>query len=242
MNILDILILLVLAFCLLAGMHKGFIASLLSTVGFVGSWFGARAVYARIANLALSNTTLMAVLNQYLEPASFFESSAQAATTVTEVVSGGESAIQAAVAPVAQKISVISRAFEANIRNQAFTKLNIFSLSDYLDQTIWQAVFNVLAFLAAFLVIYAVVTLVVNLLDHVVPFPVLRMFDWLAGGVLGLFRGVVIVVLILCILPGVISLISPELIQTLLTESRLYSFVSQLDLMNVAGTVAQLIG
>ena len=64
MNIVDILILAVLAFSLLAGMHKGFITSLLSTFGFVGSWFGARLVYERIANLALSNTTLMAVLNQ----------------------------------------------------------------------------------------------------------------------------------------------------------------------------------
>ena len=88
MNILDILILLVLGFCLLGGMHKGFITSALSTIGFVASWFGARAIYERIANLALSNTTLMAVLNQYLEPESFFSSSTQAAMTVTEVVSG----------------------------------------------------------------------------------------------------------------------------------------------------------
>ena len=242
MNILDILILLVLGFCLLAGMHKGFIASALSTIGFVGSWFGARAIYERIANLALSNTTLMAVLNQYLEPANFFESSSQAAMTVTEVVSGGESAIQTAVAPIAQKLSVFSRAFEANIRNQAFTRLNIFSLADYLDQTIWQAVFNVLAFLAAFLVIYVVVSLVVNRLDHVVPFPVLRMFDWLAGGVLGLVRGLVFAVLMLCIAPSVISLISPELTQTLISGSTLYSFVSQLDLLGVTAMVAQLIG
>ncbi len=242
MNILDVLILLVLAFCLLAGMHKGFISSLLSTVGFVGSWFGARAIYERIANMVLSNTTLMAVLNQYLEPETFFSSSAQAATTVTEVVSGGEVAIKAAVAPVAERISVISRAFEANIRNQAFTKLNIYSLSDYLDQTVWQAVFNVLAFLLAFAVLYILAALVVNLLDHVVPFPVLRMFDWLAGGAFGLVRGLVVVVLILCVLPSVVSLVSPELIQKLISESQLYSFVSNLDLLNVAGTVAQLIG
>ena len=179
MNIVDILILAVLAFSLLAGMHKGFITSLLSTFGFVGSWFGARLVYERIANLALSNTTLMAVLNQYLEPDSFFASKAQAATTVAEVVSGGESAIQAAVSTVSEKISVISKAFEANIRNQAFARLNITTLSDYLDQTIWQAVFHVLAFLLAFIVIYAIVSLLINLLDHVVRFPVLRMFDWL---------------------------------------------------------------
>ena len=133
MNIVDILILAVLAFGLLAGMHKGFLASVLSTLGFIGSWYGARMVYERIANLALSNTSLMAMLNQYLEPETFFASSAQAATTVTEVVSGGESAIQAAVATVSEKISVIAKAFEANVRNQAFSKLDISTLADYLD-------------------------------------------------------------------------------------------------------------
>jgi len=242
MNIVDILILVVLAFSLLAGMHKGLWASALKTLGFIGSWFGARMIYERIANIALSNTTLMAVLNQYLEPENFFASNTQAATTVAEVVSGGESAIQAAVSTVASKISVISRAFEANIRNQAFAKLNITTLSDYLDQTIWQAVFNVLAFLLAFIVIYAVVSLFVNLLDHVIRFPVLRMFDWLFGGICGLFRGIVVAVLMLCILPSVVSLISPELTQSLISGSMLYTFISQLDFLSVANTVAQLIG
>ena len=74
MNIVDILILAVLVYGLLSGMHKGFIASGLSVAGFIGSWFGAQMVYERIANLALSNTTLMAVLSQYLEPEAFFAS------------------------------------------------------------------------------------------------------------------------------------------------------------------------
>lgn len=242
MNIVDILILVILGFSLLAGMYKGFLVSFLSTVGFVSSWFGARMVYERIANLALSNTTLMAMLNQYLEPESFFASSAQAATTVTEVVSGGEAAIQAAVSTVGSKISIIARAFEANIRNQAFANLNISTLADYLDQTIWQAVFNVIAFVLAFVVIYAVVSLVVNLLDHVIRFPVFRMFDWLLGGICGLVRGLVVLLLILCILPNVVSLLAPELTQSLLAESTLYSFIIQLDILNVASMVTQLIG
>ena len=242
MNIIDILILVVLGFSLLAGMHKGFLASLLSTFGFIGSWFGARMVYERIANIALSNTTLMAVLNQYLEPESFFASTTQAATTVAEVVSGGESAIQSAIATVSENISVVSHAFEANIRNQAFAKLNITTLADYLDQTIWQAVFNVAAFLLAFIVIYAVVSLIVNLLDNVIRFPVFRMFDWLLGGICGLVRGLVVAILLLCIVPSVITLISPELTQSLLAGSTLYSFVSQLDFLNVANMVTQLIG
>lgn len=242
MNILDILVLAVLVFSMFAGMYKGFVVSGLATAGFVGSWFGARMLYERIANLALSNTTLMAVLNQYLEPESFFSGSAQASMTVAEVVSGGEAAIQAAVSTVSSKISVIASAFEANIRNQAFAKLNISTLADYLDQTIWQSVFNVLAFVLAFVLIYAVVMLVVNLLDRVVRFPVLRMFDWLIGGLFGLLRGLVVAVLLLCLIPSIVSVISPELMQNMLADSALYGFITQLDFMNVKGMVAQLIG
>lgn len=242
MNIVDILILAILAFSLLAGMHKGFMASLLRTIGFVGSWFGARMVYERIANLALSNNTLMAMLNQYLEPEGFFASAAQASTTVAEVVSGGEAAIQGAVSTVAGKISIIARAFEANIRNQAFANLNITTLSDYLDQTIWQAVFNVMGFIVAFIVIYAVVSLVVNLLDSVIRFPVLRMFDWLLGGVCGLLRGLVVAVLVLCVMPTIVSVMAPDLIETLLDQSALYGVVTQLDFLDVSGMIAQLIG
>ena len=242
MNVLDILILAVLAYSLLAGMHKGFITSLLSTFGFIGSWFGARLVYQRIANLALSNTTLMAVLNQYLEPDSFFANKAQASMTVAEVVSGGESAIQSAVATVSEKISIIAKAFEANIRNQAFARLNISTLSDYLDQTIWQAVFHVLAFLLAFVLIYAVVTLLINLLDHVIRFPVLRAFDWLPGGVCGLIRGSIVAVLLATLLPSVITLFSPELTQSLISGSSLYGIVTQLDILRVGKMITSLIG
>ena len=241
MNIVDILLIAILAFGLLAGMYKGFLTSLLSTLGFVGAWFAARMVYLPIANLALSNTTLMAVLSQYLEPESFFASKAQAAMTVSEVVSGGEAAIQEAVSTVGSKISVIAKAFEGNIRNQSFANLNITTLSDYLDQTIWEAVFGVVAFLIAFILIYAVVMLLVNLLDHVIRFPVFRMFDWLLGGILGLVRASVIAVLIITIVPSVISLISPELTQNLLSQSTLYSYISQLDFLDVKNVLAQLI-
>ena len=82
MNIVDYLILAILGFGLLSGMHKGSITSGLNTLGFVASWFGAQRLYARIANFALSNTTLMAVLNQYLEPEEFFSSAAEATMAV----------------------------------------------------------------------------------------------------------------------------------------------------------------
>ena len=242
LNLLDITIIVILAFYLISGMYRGFITSLLGTVGFVGAWFGAQQLYPRVANLALSNQTRRAVLNQYLEPESFFSSHTQAIKTVSEVIAGGEAEIQNAVAPVAQKLSVVSKAFEANVRAQMFQRLGISTLADYLDQTIWQAVFNVGAFILCFIALYVLACLVVNLLDHVISFPLVRGFDWLLGGLFGLARGLVMVVLVLCLLPALVEIVSPDFAASLRTGSVLYSYVSQMDFLNVSTLVTGLIG
>lgn len=242
LNLLDITIIVILAFYLISGMYRGFITSLLTTIGFVGAWFGAQHFYPRVAQLALSNQTLMAVLNQYLEPETFFESHTQAVSTVSEVIAGGESAIQSAVSSVSNKLAVISKAFEANIRAQMFQRLGINTLADYLDQTIWQAVFNVLAFLLCFIALYVLVCLVVNLLDHVISFPMVRGFDWLLGGLFGLARGLVVVVLVLCLVPAIVQIVSPEFADSLRTGSALYSYVMQMDFLNVNKLVTSLVG
>ena len=242
LNLLDITIIVILAFYLISGMYRGFITSLLTTIGFVGAWFGAQHFYPRVAQLAQSNQTLMAVLNQYLEPENFFESHSQAVSTVSEVIAGGESAIQSAVSSVSNKLAVISKAFEANVRAQMFQRLGINTLADYLDQTIWQAVFNVLAFLLCFIALYVLVCLVVNLLDHVISFPMVRGFDWLLGGIFGLARGLVVVVLVLCLVPAIVQIVSPEFADSLRTGSALYSYVMQMDFLNVNKLVTSLVG
>ena len=242
LNLLDITILVILAFYLISGMYRGFITSLLGTVGFVGAWFGAQQLYPRVAQLALSNQTLMAVLNQYLEPESFFSSHSQAVSTVSEVIAGGESAIQNAIASISDKLTVVSKAFEANVRAQMFQRLGINTLADYLDQTIWQAVFNVAAFLLCFIALYVVACLVVNLLDHVISFPLVRGFDWLLGGLFGLARGLVMVVLVLNLLPSLVQIVSPEFADNLKTGSTLYSFAMQTDFLNVGKLVTSLVG
>ena len=242
LNLLDITIIVILAFYLISGMYRGFITSLLGTFGFVGAWFGAQQLYPRVAQLALGNQTLMAVLNQYLEPETFFTTHSQAVSTVSEVIAGGESAIQNAVSPVAQKLAVVAKAFEANVRAQMFQRLGINTLADYLDQTIWQAIFNVVAFLLCFIALYVLVCLVVNLLDHVISFPMVRGFDWLLGGALGLVRGLVICVLVLNVVPAIAQIIAPEFAQNLISGSVLMNFVNNLDILNVGTMMKTLIG
>ena len=241
MNIIDIIMLVVLAFSVLAGMYKGFIASFLSTAGLVGCWFGAQSLYVKVADFALSNQSLMGVLRQYLEPETFFASAAQASSSVSDVIAGGEGAIAEAVNAVSAKLSFISDAFEKNLRGQSFSSLGITSLADYLDQTIWSAAFHVLAFVLTFLVLYWAVTLLVNLMNRVFRFHALRGVDWLLGGVLGLARGFVIAVLLLTILPIIASVVMPELSDTLRAESTLWPLIEQVDLLSIRDTITSLI-
>lgn len=242
MNLLDITIIVIIAFYIISGMYRGSISSLLSTIGFAVAWVGAQHLYPMLANLALSNQTLMAVLSQYLEPETFFATHNQAISQVSQVISGGESAIQTAIASLSPNLAVVSKAFEANVRAQMFQNLNINTLAEYLDQTIWQAVFNVGCFVLCFIALYFLISLIVNLLDNVISFPVVRGFDWLLGGIFGLIRGLVIVVALMFLLPSLIQIMSPEFANQLTSGSKLYGFINSIDLLHVVNMLKGLIG
>ena len=64
---------------------------------------------------------------------------------------------------------------------------------------------NVASFVLMFIVIYAAILLIVNMLNNVFRFPALRHLDWLLGGLFGLVRGAVIVMLIFAVIPTVSS-------------------------------------
>ena len=238
MNIIDYIILAVLAFGLLEGMHKGFLTSFLATCGLVGAWLGAKSLYMRVVDFAMGNESLMALLRQYLEPEKFFESTSQAYMKVSDVVAGGEGMINKAVNSVGNGLGFIADAFKQNVQGQVFGNLS--TLVDYLNQTLWTAVFQVLAFVLTFLILYWAANLVVNLLNHVLRFPILRGFDWLLGGLLGLVRGAGITILILSVLPMILTMVVPDMADSLRTGSVLWSFVGQIDLVGIRDWIAGL--
>ena len=248
MNIIDIMVLLVLAFSLFAGMYKGFLASGLSLLGLVGSWFGALRVYPAVARLVLENRTLMGVLSNYLEPATFFEdiaiSGVSAQTPVSDLVARGADAVNAVADFIGGKIPFLRDAFAANMRTEAFSALNIRTVADYFDQTLWQSVFGVLAFVLCFIALYFLATLLVNLLNHVLRFPVLRRIDWLLGGLLGLGRGLVVAALILAVLEPVLTAFSVDLMNSLRQGSATYGLLmgeNAMDFLGVRGVINQIV-
>ena len=239
MNILDILILAVLGFSLCAGLYKGFISSFLSTGALVGSWFGARALYERVAQVALNNRTLIDALSNYLEPDTFLP---DGGTMAVSSIIGNNAEIQSILEAVEKKVPFIKSALENNLVNQSFQNLNLTTVAEYFNQTLWAGVFNVAAFVLCFIVIYLVCLLVINLIDHVFRFPQLRAVDWLLGGIFGLARGLVFAILLAEIGMPLVEMIQPEFAETLRTSSRCLPILQGFNFVPVAETLQKLIG
>ena len=64
----------------------------------------------------------------------------------------------------------------------------------------------------------------------------------LLGGLFGLVRGLIVAILLLCLVPSIITLVSPEVVEQLLGGSSLYKFIMQLDFIGVSKTITRLIG
>lgn len=241
MNILDIIIILILGYSLLAGMYKGFLVSGLSLLGFVASWFGAYLSYKALMNVVLSNSTIMGFCGGLLEAESFFEG-----VNATALVS--DMANNPAFTPIAEsigdKIPLIGDAFAKNVNTQAFAATRLTTLAEYLDKTVWTAVFGVISFVIMFALVYVIVTLFINLLNHVVEFPVLRKVDWAVGGVFGLLRGAVVTMLAVILVSYVMTMfLEPDSAALKLIEnSKMLSFVDAISFLNVDGIMAKIIG
>ena len=197
MNIIDIIILAILALSVVSGMYKGFITSTLALVGFVGSWIAALASYQYLVRAVNANESLMTFFRSVVGAVDLFKtaslSSTPVATASTEII---EQAAQEVNLPL------ISEIFKNNMIGKVFGN-ELSTIGEYLTQTLLNTALDVICFILMFAVIYIAVLLIVNLLNNVFRFPVLRHFDWAIGGVFGLVRGLVIVMLIFAVTPTI---------------------------------------
>lgn len=219
MNLIDLLILAILGISVIAGMYKGFLASGLTTGGFIAAFFGAKTLYPKLALAIQSNSSLMNILTYYLDTASMFSTKELANSSVSGAEHNG--LLSKALGDISTLPSAIRQAFQSNVGREAYSSLGFNSLSDYLNQTIWMAVINIVSFLILFIAIYLLTVLIVGLINNVLRLPLLRHFDWLIGGAFGLIRGIVIVCLILAIVPMIASVINIDMINQIMSESTL---------------------
>ncbi len=205
MNILDLIVIAVIGLCVLWGLYRGFIQSVLNLGGGLLSFVGSFWLFPKLADVLSSNTEITRMIATYTDSANFLgdlDLSSQAVSTL------GADGV-AAVVERAGLPDPIGTLLKYNLTEQVFSPLGNLAtdVGDYVNQTILSVSINVLCFLLCFVICFILTTLLVNMLRAVFRFPVLKHLDWLAGGAFGLLLGVLLCFAFFTVLPLMKSVI-----------------------------------
>lgn len=230
MNIIDIVILIVLAVSVLFGMHRGFISGVLSVAALIGAAAFAFATSGQLAAWLQGNETLVDTLLYYTDAGSRIKDLDLSLLTVAQV---SESALSQILSSAS-----LPAAFETAFLSGITAVPQTMTVSSLLSQTIVNVSISILSFLICFLISYIVATFVIHLISYVFELPVLRHLDALAGGVFGFARGVLLLFIFFALVPIVMAVAPVEQLQDLIAQSQFAPmFDSQLILSILRGTI-----
>ena len=218
MNIVDYVIIGVIAVSVLFGMYRGFIAGVLSMGGGLISFLSSFALYPRLAALIQNNQELQRTLLHYTDASSRIGDLELALTGAASLDQEGIGHVLANVSLPAPLDSIL----RVNLENLVYgASGSAATVADYVSQTILQASINIICFLACFFGLYLVIALALALINAVFRFPMLRWADSLTGGFFGLLRGVLICLALFTLVPLVQTMLPLDFINQLIEESAL---------------------
>lgn len=218
MNIVDYLIIGVVAVSVLFGLYRGFVASVLNMGGGLISFLSSFALYPKLAALIQNNQELQRTLLHYTDASSRI---GDLELALTNVVNLGREGIEQVIANV-NLPAPLDSILQVNLENLAYgTQGAATTVADYVSQTILQASINIICFLVCFAVLYIVISIGLNLIRAVFRFPVLKQLDGLAGGVFGLLRGILVCLAVFTLMPLVQTMVPLTIITELMNESTL---------------------
>ncbi len=218
LNIVDYVIIGVVAISVLFGLYRGFVASVLSMGGGLISFLSSFALYPKLAALIQNNQELQRTLLHYTDASSRI---GDLELALTNVINLGRDGID----QVLQNVNLpapLDDILRVNLENLVYgTQGAASTVADYVSQTILQASINIICFLVCFAGLYIVISLGLNLIRAVFRLPVLKQLDSLAGGVFGILRGILICLVVFTLIPLVQTMLPLDFITELLDESTL---------------------
>lgn len=219
MNIIDFIIIGIVALCVLFGFYRGFIQSVLNLGGSLLSLVGSFFLFPKIADAVGGNTDITRMISSYTDSSSLLgnlDLSSQAVSSLTD----------SRIAEIVQKAHLpapVDTLLSHNLSQQVFSPLGNLAtnVGDYVNQTILSVSINVLSFLVCFVGCFVALTILINMLRAVFRFPVLKQLDWLAGGLFGFCLGVVLCFIIFTTMPLLESVLPLPQFQEMIQQSSL---------------------
>ena len=201
MNIIDIIIIAVIAVSVLYGMYRGFISSVLGIASVILSVFIATTMSGQVADTLKKNETLIRTLTYYTDAGSRIRNndvSDLPASSLTQPMLDG-------LLNEVRLPDSFRSVFVEEIRKAAAEKTQ--KVSEILSRTIVNVSISILSFLITFLIAF--------------EFPVLRHLDALVGGVFGGIRGILLVFILFALVPLVMAVVPVEAVGKVISESKL---------------------
>ncbi len=195
MNVIDIGILAVLGVSVLFGMYRGFVSTVLNTGGCLVSFGASFWLYPALSGWFEGNEGLQATLLNYTD----------ASRRIGDAVLSNKNVATLSVSEITE---VVKRAglpgSLGDLLQNALTSRSFAGLStveEYVSQVIVTVCINILCFVATFILLYLAVSLIISLIEHVVQFPVLKQLDSAVGGLFGVLRGFVLLLVLFTLVP-----------------------------------------
>ncbi len=206
MNLVDLGIILVLGIGFVLGWYKGFLVSALNFVSYIVSWLVSLVFYNGLASFISEKTNFNNTLLYFTAGA---EKLSDMSVANVDIASLGSERI-GEIINTSNLPKPIAGMMMDNIVNQAFAEQGITTLSDYFNQTIINLSLSLISFLIIFFAVRLICMFVIGLLDHVVQLPVLKQFDTLIGGGVGVLEAAVFVCVVFAIIPIAMSVLPLE--------------------------------
>ncbi len=215
MNIIDIIIIAVIAVSVLYGMYRGFISSVLGIASVIVSIFIASSLSGQVADGLRQNETLIRTLTYYTDAGSRIRNN-----EFSDLPAG--SLTQPMIDNILSQISLpdsFRTVFLEEIRKTAAETTQ--NVSAVLSRTIVNVSISIISFLITFLIAFLLSTLLVHMIAYVFEFPVLRHLDALAGGIFGGIRGILLIFILFALVPLVMAVVPVDAVGKVISESKL---------------------
>ena len=222
MNILDIAIWSVLGASIIFGLYSGFLGTLANSAGMLLSYLFAWWFYGSLASWFQGHEEWVGQLVHYTEGAARIPSLEYARSGISMLSSEQIAAtVEQATFPIPY-----GKLLLMNIQGHTLAATGASTLADYFNNTVVEVSINLIGFVTLFLLLYTGFSIAIAATSYTVQLPVLRTMDWLAGGVVGLARGVMLALVACALLPVILAVLPAgvAMIDNILEQSALLPF------------------
>ncbi len=201
MNIIDVAIMSVLGVSIIFGLYSGFLGSLLNSLGMLLSYLFAWWFYRPLAAWFQGHEDWVGQLVHYTEGAARIPSLELARADISTL---SAEQIEKTIAD-ANFPFPFGNLLSSNIAGDTLGPSGATTLEHYFNNTIVEVSINLLSFAMLFILLYIGFSIAVSATNYTLKLPVLRRLDWLAGGIVGLGRGVMLGMIVCSLLPVVLA-------------------------------------